>query len=625
MEHLYVILLACLYRLSGAAHLDKRQSHRLSAWSTSTPAPIEFPASQDFDGPDGPWSSFALQVGTPPQTVKVLISTASDQTWVVLPQGCMSKDPSNCETSRGGVFSPDQSDTWLQNDISPNGTFSTGLESNLGYFSNVKYGFDTVTLGWRGSGGPSLQNQVVAGIATKDFYLGLFGINPRPSNFTNFDITFPSFISGLKNNFLISSVSYAYTSGNQYRLNKVFGSLTLGGYDSSRFISNEVKFSFDQVDERDLTVAINSITMTAGGTTSSLMSKAIRAFVDSTIPYLYLPLPVCEQFETAFGLTFNTTVQAYLVNDTLHQKLLDQDASVTFTLANSINTTQIVDITLPYAAFDLLADYPLMPIPSRYFPLMRATNDSQYTLGRTFLQEAYLVADYERLSFTISQCDWSSASQQPKIVPIKPYSSTVPQTSHHIPTSSIVGAAVGAFVALSLALALLYWLYPRIKTRFGGVQNDLNKVELDTLPRVTKLEIGSDPLKPELDSTARNGPELDGDKTARVEMQDQHDWVPELQADGHSTSHNPLKPELDSKARDRSELNGDETLKRATQDQHNWDPESKGENGHSTTYEMDADQDWVAELPAMSKARMSSSLKEKHVKADFDEINTRRG
>lgn len=59
----------------------------------SLPAPIVIPASQDFDGNDGPWSSFVLRVGTPAQTVKVMISTAGSQTWVVLPDGCTSLDP----------------------------------------------------------------------------------------------------------------------------------------------------------------------------------------------------------------------------------------------------------------------------------------------------------------------------------------------------------------------------------------------------------------------------------------------------------------------------------------------------------------------------------------------------
>jgi len=47
-----------------------------------------------------------------------------------------------------------------------------------------------------------------------------------------------------------------------------------------------------------------------------------------------------------------------------------------------------VRIVLPYAAFDLKAEYPLVQNTSYYFPLKHAANETQYTLGRTFLQEA---------------------------------------------------------------------------------------------------------------------------------------------------------------------------------------------------------------------------------------------
>ena len=105
------------------------------------------------------------------------------------------------------------------------------------------------------------------------------------------------------------------------------------------------------------------------------------------MPYIYLPLEVCESFEAAFGLTWNTEVQAYLVNDTLNDRLKAQNASVIFTLG-TLAASDTVNISLPYAAFDLIADYPLMPNKTRYFPLVRAKNESQYTLGRTLLQEA---------------------------------------------------------------------------------------------------------------------------------------------------------------------------------------------------------------------------------------------
>ena len=120
---------------------------------------------------------------------------------------------------------------------------------------------------------------------------------------------------------------------------------------------------------------------------TTLSSRKIAAFVDSTIPYFYLPLDICQKFESAFGITWNNDVQAYLINDTQHRALEAQNASVTSTLSN-LTVGRPVNISLPYAAFDLVADYPLVIDSSRYFPLMRAANESQYTLGRTFLQEA---------------------------------------------------------------------------------------------------------------------------------------------------------------------------------------------------------------------------------------------
>lgn len=95
--------------------------------------------------------------------------------------------------------------------------YDLGFESNLGYSGKGRYGFDDTTLGFQGGGGPSLKNQTLAGVAAKDFYMGIFGLTPRPSGFTADNITVPSFMENLKNQSLIPSLSWAYTAGNQYR------------------------------------------------------------------------------------------------------------------------------------------------------------------------------------------------------------------------------------------------------------------------------------------------------------------------------------------------------------------------------------------------------------------------
>ncbi|KAL8946002.1 MAG: hypothetical protein Q9222_007543 [Ikaeria aurantiellina] len=486
-------------------------ANAIVARDTPSPKPIVIPASQNFEGNDGPWSSFTLQIGSPAQNVNVFISTAGAQTLPVAPQGCISSDPSNCAQLRGGLFDANQSTTWVSNILSPNktDTFALGLETNLGYSANGKFGFDTVALGWQGSGGPSLEEQIVGGIATKDFYLGLFGLNPRPSNFSTFSDRVPSYMSNLKNQSLIPSLSWAYTAGNQYRLNKMLGSLTLGGYDASRFTPNNVTFAFNQQDIRDLTVNINAIAMLSedGNRLNDLLPSPISAFVDSTIPYIYLPVEACRNFESAFGFIWNDTVQAYLVNDTLHDTLQSENASVRFTLGNSTSQASgLVDITLPYAAFDLIAESPLVANSTRYFPLVRATNESQYTLGRTFLQEAYLIADYERRNFSISQCSWVENAQQDIVAISAPSDNgTTSSGSKRLSSGAIAGIALGIFATLIISSVAAYFAIIRPR-RNRRIKEDLDKS--DNTSTTAELDVKERPL--ELDSNRRLGPEIDG-------------------------------------------------------------------------------------------------------------------
>lgn len=163
------------------------------------------------EGNDGPWSTFTLQVGTPAQNVRVLASTAGSSTWVVLPEGCTANDPSNCPDLRGGQFITNASSTYEFDNF-----YELALEANLGNTASGAYGFDRVGLDWQGSGGPILDHQVVAGIATQDFYLGLFGLTPRPTNFTDFNDPQPSFMQSLQNRSLIPSLSWSYTAGARY-------------------------------------------------------------------------------------------------------------------------------------------------------------------------------------------------------------------------------------------------------------------------------------------------------------------------------------------------------------------------------------------------------------------------
>ena len=148
---------------------------------------------------------------------------------------------------------------------------------------------------------------------------------------------------------------------------------------------------------RDLVVVLESVSLSdSAGSVKTLHSTPFQVFIDSTIPYLWLPPELCSKFEDAFGLSWNSTVGRYLINDTHHEVLQQQNANVTFHLGNDESGETIVNITLPYSSFDLKLGFPFASTKQNYFPLRRAANATQYTLGRTFLQEAYVSYDLSK-------------------------------------------------------------------------------------------------------------------------------------------------------------------------------------------------------------------------------------
>jgi hypothetical protein len=389
-------------------------------------APLSITPDQNWDGIDGKWSSFTLRVGTPQQFVRTFVSWAVYQTWVVLPLGCVSaEDQSACADARGWLFDNETSSTFDYI-----GLYDLWVGRNLGPTPNAGFGFDRVGLSGVGENGPTLENTTVAAFAgQKMYYLGIFGINPKPSNFTGFNEPTASYMTQLKEQKMIPSVSFGYTAGAYYRFTGSFASLTLGGYDTSKYRANNLTFTFAPDNERDVMVAIQSIStparLASSPVATELLPSKVYALIDATSAELWLPLDACKVFEFEFGLTYDNTTGLYLVNDTLHDSLVARNASVTFKLGQSPDTRDTIKITLPYAAFDQKVTPPYQNIAniSNYFPLRRAANDSQYTLGRTFMQEAYLTVDYEVSRFQLSQVVWDQVADK-NLVAIPPASAS---------------------------------------------------------------------------------------------------------------------------------------------------------------------------------------------------------
>ncbi|KAL3424175.1 eukaryotic aspartyl protease [Phlyctema vagabunda] len=376
-------------------------------------APVVAVPSQHWEGNDGTWSTFEIRVGTPATTVRVLPATSWQEVWVIWGTAAgvcntTAGVEANCQEQRGGV-------------INLNGTSSTWEEStqnflgwneDLGYSGQAQYGFDTVGLGYTSGDGPTLPHQIVAEIQSQSFFLGQLGLGFQPTNFSTYGNPQASFSDTLYSNGTISSRSWSYTAGAFYRLKSVFGQLIFGGYDANRFVPNDVIFTMTGDNLRDIVVTIRSITSTTSSGNTTLMSDAEFAYIDSTVPELWLPVEVCEAFESAFGLQLDSDSGLYLLNSSTHDNLVNLNPNITITLADQKSGGQSTDIVLPYSAFDLNVSAPIYNGSSLYFPIRRATDASMYTLGRTFLQEAYVTTHYNSRTFNVSQCIFSEDTSQ---------------------------------------------------------------------------------------------------------------------------------------------------------------------------------------------------------------------
>jgi len=259
-------------------------------------------------------------------------------------------------------------------------------------------------------------------------------------------------------------------------LKGVPASLTLGGMDQNRYVQNEV--SFDLSPDLKPIVALNSIRVDATPV-SSARSKppwsgprmlldtdnAGLFTIDSSTAFLWLPGPVCDAFAEALGLTYNNTLELYTYesNPSQREALISWNLTFTFKVADLPGSSKSVDLTLPYSAFDLKLSYPFPKLDNSfgggnfsYFPLRRADNNTQYTIGRSFLQETYLIVDYERRNFSISQAKFAAdATTNLSLVGIQPPGDT-PSNSRN-PTLSN-GAKVGIGVGVAL-LAILICIF----------------------------------------------------------------------------------------------------------------------------------------------------------------------
>ncbi|KAJ8611614.1 hypothetical protein MRB53_037838 [Persea americana] len=184
---------------------------------STIPAPFVVKPTNEWDGDDGNWSSFAISVGTPPQYFRVLPSTSSPDITLPVEEGCQGSliGLPNCGGLRGGEdgnpYLRNNSSTW-----SLTGLYQVFRQQTIFNETGV-FGTDNVTIGnGASSTNATVKTQTVIG---------------------------------------------------QYYNNKLAGSLILGGYDQSK-VDSAIVTSPINSDKSPPSIDISVASITASNTLS---------------------------------------------------------------------------------------------------------------------------------------------------------------------------------------------------------------------------------------------------------------------------------------------------------------------------------------------------------------------
>ncbi|KAF2743417.1 hypothetical protein M011DRAFT_220978 [Sporormia fimetaria CBS 119925] len=181
-----------------------------------------------------------------------------------------------------------------------------------------------------------------------------------------------------------------------------------------------------------------------------------RFEIDSAVPEMWLPEEACKEFESAFRLTWNETLQRYLVDNQTHAELLKQSQVPDVEIFVKTPGPQSIEKSykLWYWHLNLTLTTPIVDTPTYYFPLRRAPGPDFYMLGRTFLQATHVTVDFERRNFNLSEASVIGGSSSIVAIPsLEKERAEAPITTP--PTTESNGLSSAAYAGIGIATGVV--------------------------------------------------------------------------------------------------------------------------------------------------------------------------
>ncbi|KAL2754264.1 hypothetical protein ACRALDRAFT_2021095 [Sodiomyces alcalophilus JCM 7366] len=417
-------------------------------------SPVRVPWSSRGFGADGPWPAVEVTLGRD-QPVN-LFPGRTFQSYVLSDEYCHRNASLSCHAATAGTYNPDQGRGssggifWTPNpnhfmlgmDVQPVNDISTAQRMWL----------DTMTVNDRAAVSNAslvLVDGLMAAYPGGQWFplsagcLGLGGPSAVNQSFTG-DNTYPvnaSLVPGaLWDRGDIPSNSFGMHIGSAGRP-EVTGSLLFGGYDPNRVVGHVLvgDGSFhDSITLRDISIQVirgaSPFDDFASEQTGLLVrdtdhfaaaTSGLPVRIDGCSPYLTLPKATCDAIAAHLPVRYHDALGLYLWDqDSPRYPLIVSSASVlTFSLFAASNA-DVVTIRIPFAHLNLTLAPPLADVPTPYFPCFTG-GQGRHVLGRAFLQDAFLGANWNRERWFLAQAPGPNVQSSPRSEPIGDEDETV--------------------------------------------------------------------------------------------------------------------------------------------------------------------------------------------------------
>ncbi|KAI1334934.1 acid protease [Xylariaceae sp. FL0016] len=386
--------------------------------------PIEVEWSDNTYGPDGPWRAVEVTVG---DSQKIALYPGHEfQSYLLTSDYCTHNTTPACYASSGGLYNTAQSEV--------DNTGSTGqiqFAPEPGFMLGVDMAGDDATswIDYMEVGDVTVPNVSLALVdASYSVYpdgtwmpltLGCLGLGaPKTVNQSFSTNGGPPINASLIPGYLNSQGTIASNSFGMHigAVNPSMpGSLYFGGYDQNRIVGDILTESDDynkQISLKDISINVidgsspwdfdSKAGLLASGN-DTIGSGGIKVSVDGCSPYLTLPKSTCDAITANLPVTYNAMLGLYTWNtdDAKYSQIVNSASALQFTFFGSSNT-DTVNISVPFRHLNLTLSAPLVDEDQQYFPCYTGPS-GQFTLGRAFLQDAFVGASWGTKTWWLAQ------------------------------------------------------------------------------------------------------------------------------------------------------------------------------------------------------------------------------